>query len=79
VKDNDPKGWEYYLQDLIDDQSKREQMGRDAYKRVKQDFNVKKNAATYMRLLKTIVNQAAPDDLGVDPCNYQNFNHLLAV
>jgi glycosyltransferase involved in cell wall biosynthesis len=56
VKDNDLKLWKESLEFMIDDHVAREQLGRNAYKRVKKDFNVQRNAPKYMRLLKQIVN-----------------------
>jgi glycosyltransferase involved in cell wall biosynthesis len=54
IKDNNLQEWKTALEMLISDQSYREQLGRQAYKRVKKDFNVKTNAAKYVRLLKKI-------------------------
>lgn len=54
VKDNDPALWKRHLEHLLDDKAAREEMGRQAYKRVKKDFNIKINAAKYVRLLKKI-------------------------
>jgi len=44
------------LELLIKDTAYREAIGRAAGKRVRKDFNVKRNAATYFRLLKTLLN-----------------------
>ena len=54
VPDNALNQWKEALELLITDVPMREAMGRAAYKRVKQDFNVKKNAAKYVRLLKSL-------------------------
>ncbi len=54
VKNNDLKEWKRWLCYLLDNPNIREEMGRQAYKRVKQDFNIKRNAAKYVRLLKEI-------------------------
>ena len=53
---NTNEDWENSLNSLITDQNLRENMGRMAHKRVKQDFNVKRNAPEYVRLLKKIAN-----------------------
>lgn len=54
VKDNDLQEWVTRLGILIRDKNQRENVGRNAYKRVKKDFNVKRNAPKYMRLLKEL-------------------------
>ena len=54
VKDNDLEKWKSLLKLLISDPVMRERIGRDAYKRVKKDFNLKSNAAKYVRLLKQV-------------------------
>lgn len=59
---NDPAGWRLALETLIENTPMREAMGRAAGKRVRKDFNVKKNAATYFRLLKTILNTTVMGD-----------------
>jgi len=56
IKPNDLPQWEVALELLIKDQAYREAIGRAAGKRVRKDFNVKRNAATYFRLLKTLLN-----------------------
>jgi glycosyltransferase involved in cell wall biosynthesis len=56
VKPNDLDHWETNLELLIADTAFREQIGRAAGKRVRKDFNVKKNAAVYFRLLKKLLN-----------------------
>jgi len=56
VKENDPDLWMQYLESLIQIPSYREDMGRQAYKRVKKDFNVQGNAPKYLRLLKKLAN-----------------------
>lgn len=48
--------WEMHLNALIQLPNLRSNIGRNAYKRVRRDFNVKKNAADYCRLLKRIAN-----------------------
>lgn len=50
----DLQEWEDALELLIENKSAREQVGRNAYKRVRQDFNVARNAPKYLRLLKTL-------------------------
>lgn len=59
VKDNDPSMWIQYLEALIQMPGLREDVGRQAYKRVKRDFNVKHNAPKYLRLLKKLA-QGSP-------------------
>lgn len=54
VRDNDLEEWRKYIDLLIQKPSIREQVGRNAYKRVKKDFNVGRNAPIYMRLLKKL-------------------------
>lgn len=54
VKDNDLQIWKDRLELLIKSVGTREEMGRQAYKRVKKDFNLKVNAAKYVRLLKKL-------------------------
>jgi glycosyltransferase involved in cell wall biosynthesis len=54
VKNNDLEEWKRHLKFLIANPSARQEMGRQAYKRVRQDFNIKRNAAKYVRLLKEI-------------------------
>lgn len=56
VKDNDPQEWMRCLTALIEDKNLLEAIGRAAYKRVKTDFNVERNAPNYLRLLKRITN-----------------------
>lgn len=56
VKDNDLNLWESSLQMLIDNPSLREEIGRNAYKKVKKHFNVARNAPEYLRLLKRLSN-----------------------
>ena len=56
VKPNDLDHWEAVLELLIKDEVYREAIGREAGKRVRKDFNVKKNAAKYFRLIKTLLN-----------------------
>jgi len=54
IKNNDLQEWKNRLEMLIKSQSTREEVGRQAYKRVKKDFNLKTNAAKYVRLLKKL-------------------------
>lgn len=54
IQDNDLAKWKEALELLIADKTLREQLGRSAYKRVKKDFNVQKNAPKYLRLLKEL-------------------------
>jgi glycosyltransferase involved in cell wall biosynthesis len=46
--------WESALSLLIEDQSKREQVGRNAYEVVKRDFNVSKTAKEYLWFLHEV-------------------------
>lgn len=62
VPDNDLEKWQSSLQLLIDDKNLRETIGRNAYKRVKADFNVKNNAPLYFRLLKKIANESRVEE-----------------
>lgn len=54
VPNNDPQVWMNRLERLINDVALREGMGRAAYARVKQDFNIRRNAPAYVRHLKKI-------------------------
>lgn len=56
VKDNDLQTWKDSISWLISDAKVRETIGRNAYKRVKKDFNVSRNAPEYLRLLRRIAN-----------------------
>lgn len=56
IPDNDLAKWQDAIEFLIEDQNVRELIGRNAYKRVKKDFNVARNAPDYLRLLKKIAN-----------------------
>lgn len=58
VKNNDPKEWFHILDSLIQAQALREDMGNQAYKRVKHDFNVKRNAPRYLRILKEVAGES---------------------
>jgi O-antigen biosynthesis protein len=78
VNNNNPDEWVTYLQGLVDSADFRARLGRDANARVKKDFNIKNNAAKYVRTLKKIVNQAIPADLE-DVCNIQNFSPLSVI
>lgn len=62
IKDNDPQAWLHSLESMVEDQNLRETIGRSAYKRVKNDFNVKRNAPAYLRLLKQIANTSTVED-----------------
>lgn len=59
IRDNNLDQWAGTLEMLIRDQSLREGVGRAAGKRVRTEFNVKRNAPTYLRLLKKIANEHA--------------------
>lgn len=61
VDQNDLKHWKDALILLIKDSTYRDELGRNAYKRVKADFNVAKNSPKYLRLLKQIANQSTVD------------------
>jgi glycosyltransferase involved in cell wall biosynthesis len=56
VPGNDLEKWRGSIQLLIDDKNLRHQIGRNAYKRVKKDYNVARNAPKYIRLLKELSN-----------------------
>lgn len=62
IKDNDLLSWRGALEFLIGSETARRSIGRAAYKRVRKDFNVKKNAANYFRLIKTLYNQTLVGD-----------------
>lgn len=71
IKDNNLDDWVTKLGLLIRDKDLREEIGRNAYKRVKTDFNLKHNAPKYVRLLKKLsgFNHFLPE--------YQAKNHDL--
>lgn len=56
IPQNSASLWREGLEFLIQNPNFREQMGRNAAKRVRNDFNVKKNAPKYLRLLKELSN-----------------------
>lgn len=56
IRENNLAEWKSTLEMLIKEPAIREYVGRNAYKRVKKDFNVKRNAPKYLRLLKEIAN-----------------------
>lgn len=68
VKNNDLKAWKRNLEDLIDDDSLRRALGRNAYNTVKNSFNVRKTSASYLKLLKEIAGygMGLPDYGGQD-------------
>jgi len=64
---SDDREWEKYLSALIKDVPLREDMGRRAKKAVKSDFNVRKNAPDYFRLLKEIAGVGHKEEEWTDP------------
>ena len=54
VPNNDLKRWKSHLKALIDNETLRREMGRNAYKTVKEKFNVRKRASEYLNVLKDI-------------------------
>lgn len=62
VKENDLDLWAQYLTSLIQIKAYREDMGRQAYRRVKKDFNVARNAPKYIRLLKRLANTSVTQE-----------------
>lgn len=58
IQDNNPDRWKEAIELLIADKNLREQIGRNAYKRVKKDFNVQKNTPKYLRLLKDLAGKS---------------------
>ena len=58
VPNNNLSIWGDYLEALIQHPNLREEMGRQAYKRVKRDFNVQRNAPKYFRLLKELASKS---------------------
>ncbi len=63
IKDNDMKSWRGALEFLISNKDSRQNMGRMAARRVRRDFNVKKNAATYFRTIKKLYGQTLVGDV----------------
>lgn len=66
IRDNDLEEWRKTLELLITNPSIREYVGRNAYRRVKKDFNVARNAPKYLRLLKQLVKQEVELDQEVN-------------
>lgn len=58
VTNNHLESWQQYLESLIQLEDLRNEVGKNAYKRVKSDFNIARNAPTYLRLLKNIANSS---------------------
>ncbi len=56
IHGNNMNLWQNTLEMLINEPTIREHVGRNAYKRVKKDFNVQRNAPKYLRLLKKLAN-----------------------
>lgn len=56
IPDNNLQAWVNALEFLIADKNVRELVGRNAYRKVKKDFNVARNAPNYLRLLKRLAN-----------------------
>lgn len=52
---NDLDDWKKYLRLLIEQPSVREEVGRNAYLKVKRDFNVRKTSQNYLNLLRSLV------------------------
>lgn len=62
VKNNDLAQWKQYLTMLVRSQKLRQSVGGAAYKRVKADFNVRKTAGHYLRLLRDIAGSGGTDE-----------------
>lgn len=60
VEDNELDVWLSTLEKLVLDENLRSRVGQAAYKRVKNDFNVKRNAPQYLRYLKSVVADGIP-------------------
>lgn len=58
IPGNNLEKWQNALEALIENPGLREHVGRAAYTRVKNDFNVRKNAPKYLRLLKQLANSS---------------------
>lgn len=56
MHENDLGLWRSHLETLIQEPAIRSYVGKNAYKRVKKDFNVQRNAPKYLRLLKQLAN-----------------------
>jgi O-antigen biosynthesis protein len=67
VKDNNLESWKKNLAWLIQSKQLRENIGKAAYRRAKSDFNIKRNAAKYARLLKELVGSSGVVE--EDECN----------
>jgi glycosyltransferase involved in cell wall biosynthesis len=52
---NDLDDWKMHLRALLDNEGLRRQMGREAYKSVRDQFNVTKTANLYRHILKEFV------------------------
>lgn len=57
---NSIQDWKDSLKELIEDETKRVCVGHNAYETIKQDFNVRKTATQYMRLLKEVARGVFP-------------------
>lgn len=68
IPNNDVGAWKTALEYLIEDKQKRQQMGRNANKTVKEKFNLRKNSHAYLKLLKEIAGfgMGLPDYGGLD-------------
>lgn len=63
-----PWEWQKCLGSLMNSPELRSSIGRQAGKRVRNDFNVRRNAASYIRLLKKLVNtNFTKEDLWISP------------
>jgi glycosyltransferase involved in cell wall biosynthesis len=62
IQDNNLDKWKEAIELLIVDKNLRENIGRNAYKRVKKDFNVERNAPKYLRLLKKLAESSLAEE-----------------
>lgn len=58
IEGNNMDKWRDAVDLLVVDNNLRENLGRNAYKRVKKDFNVSRNAPKYLRLLKELAGKS---------------------
>lgn len=74
-----PEEWGKALRALVSLPSLREEIGREAYKRVKHDFNVKRNTADYVRKLKEIADFNSRFEEAEETWTDQNSSVSLAI
>lgn len=77
IPNNDPQHWEDAITHLVKEKDERNKLGRAAHARIRKDFNARKTAAAYLRILRDIAgySMGATDDGGAgepDAALYSN-------